>query len=308
MLLQHIGVQIGVLGLAAWLLGWIFGLPGRPALLFALAMFTPSTGFILDSLPTLGLDQEEQYWVKSNAIAAELVALLILFLAVQSADIQRLLLSVAVLAGMVAILPRVFILFDRIIAPWAPRSEFTFLILVALLCAYVTRELGVYYLVGAFVVGVTAVKMRKGIPSLGSDRLVAGVELFAAFFIPFYFFKSGLHLRAEHFSATAVGIALILLVTVIPLRVGRIAVHRAWILDEPRARGARIGTAMIPTLVFTIVIAEILRDSYSLPPNLFGALIVFALVNTLIPGFVLRTPPPEFENPRVEAVTPVVAE
>ena len=40
----------------------------------------------------------------------------------------------------------------------------------------------------------------------------------------------------------------------------RVALHRKWALDEPWRVGAKIGTAVIPTLVFTIVIAEILQD------------------------------------------------
>jgi len=299
-LLQHVAAQVLMLALGTFACAWLFGLPVRPALLFSLALFTPSTGFILDTLPAMGLDKEEQYWVKAKAIAAELVALLVLFLTVQSAELPRLALSTFALISLIAVLPPLFRLFDRVIAPFAPRTEFTFLILVALLSAYVTRELGVYYLVGAFVVGVTAVRMRDAIPGLSSERLITGVELFASFFIPFYFFKSGLHLQAEHFSLQSAGIALALLLVVIPLRILRVAAHRRWVLGESWRTGIRIGTAVIPTLVFTIVLAEILRDRFALPPELFGALIIFTLVNTLVPGFALRIPPPDFENPKAE--------
>ncbi|MEZ5291923.1 MAG: cation:proton antiporter [Vicinamibacterales bacterium] len=305
---QHVLVQLLLLGSGAYAARALFGLEIRAALLFALALFTPSTGFILDSLPTFGLSKEERYWVKSNAIAAELVALLTLFVVVQSADGWRLAGSAAALAALVAILPPLFRLFDRVIAPFAPGAEFTFLILVALLCAFVTRELGVYYLVGAFVVGLTAVRLRQEIPDLSSEKLLTGVELFASFFIPFYFFKSGLHLQAEHFSVEALLIAGGLLVVVVPLRVARVAAHRALVLGEPWGTGMRIGTAIVPTLVFTIVIAEILRDRFGLDPTLFGALIVFTLVNTLVPGLVLRLPPPDFEHPKAHVYDELPAE
>ena len=88
-------------------------------------------------------------------------------------------------------------------------------------------------------------------------------------------------------------------VVVVPIRVARVALHRRLVLHEPWNVGVRIGTAVIPTLVFTIVIAEILRDRFALSPTLFGALIIFALVNTLVPGLVLRLPMPEFETPEV---------
>lgn len=159
-----------------------------------------------------------------------------------------------------------------------------------------------YYLVGAFVVGLTAVRLRKDLPELSSEKLLGGVELFASFFIPFYFLKAGLHLRAEHFSWTALGIGALLLVVVIPIRIARVALHRKIALQESWGVGARIGTAVIPTLVFTIVIAEILEERFALRPELFGALIVFTIVNTLLPGFVLRLPLPEFESPEAPRV------
>lgn len=296
-LLQHIAAQLVVLAIGAVALHLIFGLVPRAALLFALALFTPSTGFILDSLDGFGLTAEERFWVKSKAIASELVALGVLFLTIQSADAGTLGLSAIALIAMVLLLPPIFRVFARVIAPFAPRTEFTFLVIVALLCAFITRELGVYYLVGAFVVGLTAVRLRKDLPELSSEKLLGGVELFASFFIPFYFLKAGLHLEAEQFSWSSLAIAAGLLVVVLPVRIVRVAWHRKLALKEPWKIGARIGTAVIPTLVFTIVIAEILQERFGLTPELFGALIIFTLVNTLLPGFVLRLPTPEFESP-----------
>lgn len=298
-LLQHVGIQTALVAAAAVLLWWIFGLEIRAALLFGLALLTPSTGFILDSLDTFGLTDEERFWVKSKSIASELVALGILFFTVQSADLVTLVASSLALVAMVAVLPPLFHLFAKRIAPHAPKTESTFLIIVALLCAFITRALGVYYLVGAFVVGLTAVRLRKELPGLSSEKLLQGVGLFASFFIPFYFFKAGLHLRAEHFSLRAFLIGGVLLALVLPVRVARVAVHRRLALRERWAVGTRIGMAVIPTLVFTIVIAEMLQEQFSLTPDLFGALFLFALVNTTLPGFVLRIPAPEFDTPEV---------
>jgi Kef-type K+ transport system membrane component KefB len=309
-LMQHVAVQLLLLAVGAVVLHYAIGLDARPALLFALALFTPSTGFILDSVDGLGLNPEERFWVKSKAIASELVALGVLFVTIQSSDAGTLGLSALALTAMVAMLPPIFRVFARVIAPFAPKTEFTFLVIIALLCAFITRELGVYYLVGAFVVGLTAVRLRKDLPELSSEKLLGGVELFASFFIPFYFLKAGLHLRAEHFTWQALAIAGALLVLVLPVRIARVALHRKLALNEPWRIGARIGTAVIPTLVFTIVIAEILQERFGLDAKLFGALIIFTLVNTLVPGFVLRTPTPDYETPEAPRTPepPVVAE
>ena len=299
LLLQHVAAQLLLLGGGALALHWVFDLEPRPALLFGLALFTPSTGFILDSVDGLGLNPEERFWVKSKAIASEFVALGVLLLTVQSTDVGTLGLSALALTAMVAVLPPLFRVFARVIAPFAPKTEFTFLVIVALLCAFITRELGVYYLVGAFVVGLTAVRLRNDLPELSSEKLLGAVELFASFFIPFYFLQAGLHLRAENFTWHALAIAVALLLIVLPARIAHVAFHRRLALGEPWRIGARIGTAVIPTLVFTIVIAEILEDDFGLEEQLFGALIIFTLVNTLVPGFVLRTPTLRYETPEL---------
>jgi Kef-type K+ transport system membrane component KefB len=298
-LMQHVAVQLLLLGAGGAAIHFAFGLKPRAAVLFALALFTPSTGFILDSVDGFGLTSEERFWVKAKAIASELVALGVLFLTVQSTSASTLLVSALVLVAMVALLPPLLRAFVRVIVPYAPKTEFTFLIILALLCAFVTRELGVYYLVGAFVVGLTAVRLRKDLPELSSENLLVGVELFASFFIPFYFFKAGLHLRGEQFTWKALALGLALLVVVIPIRIARVSLHRYLALGEPWRIGARIGTAVVPTLVFTIVTAEILEERFQLSPELFGALIVFCLINTVIPGFVLRTPTPEYDRPEL---------
>lgn len=66
------------------------------------------------------------------------------------------------------------------------------------------------------------------------------------------------------------------------------------VLKEPLKVGMRISASMLPTLVFTLVLAGILRDRFELPGYLFGGLIVYTLANTLIPGFVLGISPTSF--------------
>jgi Kef-type K+ transport system membrane component KefB len=233
-----------------------------------------------------------------------MVALTILFVAIQSTSLYTFGISTIAMAAMVILLPPIFHVFQRFIAPYAPNTEFTFLVLVALICAYVTRTLGVYYLVGAFVVGLSAVRMRYEIPTLTSEKLLGSVELFASFFIPFYFFKAGTTFELQYFTPRAYLIAALLVAILVPLKVAVVAVHRRIVLDEAFSRGARIGVSMVPTLVFTIVIADILRARFALPGELYGALILFTVINTAIPGFVLHAPPPAFEAPTIPRETP----
>jgi len=284
----HLAVLLLLLAGGAWVSSVLFELAWRPALLLALAVFTPSTGFILDSLPAFGLSPTEQYWVKTKAIASELVALLGLFVVVQSGSVLEFSASAVALAGMVLVLPWIFQAFAARVLPFAPKSEFAFLVILALVCASVTRQLGVYYLVGAFVVGVTAVRLRKRLPALASERLLIGIELFASFFAPFYFFKAGLHLEAGFFGWDAVLLGLAFVAVSVPTRVGVVAAFRRMALGEPLRSGTRVGLSLVPTLVFTLVLAGILRERFGLSDRLFGALVVYALINTTLPGVALR--------------------
>ncbi len=306
--LGHLALQILLIACGALLFGSVFELAWRPALLFSLAIFTPSTGFILDSLGAFGLSAQQQFWVKTKAISTELVALVALFFAVQSSSAGTLALSTLALGAMIVLLPWIFQLFASWVLPYAPKSEFAFLTILALVCASVTRQLGVYYLVGAFVVGVTAVRLRKRLPALASERMLTGIALFASFFIPFYFFKAGLRLESDYFGARAILLGLSLVAITVPLRVAIAAAFRRVALKEPWPDGVRVGISLVPTLVFSMVLADILRERFALSDTLFGALIVFALVNTALPGFILKAAPPDFTEPEAASAAPEPAE
>lgn len=293
-LVQHLLLGVAALLGLAVALRYALALEWRAAVLVALALLTPSTGFILDALGSLGVTDLERFWIKAKAVATELVALAALFVTLQSATWRGLALSTLVLAGLVVLLPLAFRLFAVLVVPYAPKSEFAFLLMTAVLAAFVTRRLGVYYLVGAFIVGVTAQRFRERLPAIASDQMLHAVEVFASFFIPFYFFNAGLHLSREDFVTKGVVTGGVLLLTMVPLRIAMVAVHRRFALGESLKKGARIGVSMLPTLVFTLVIAEILVERFAIPRSLYGGLVIYALGTTLVPGLVLRLPPPEF--------------
>lgn len=297
-LLQHLLVRALLLAVVALVLQPLLGLGGRPATLLALALLTPSTGFILDSIGSLDLAPDEKRWIQSKAIATELLALLVLFGALQSTSVERMGISLAVLVGMILVLPLVFRGFAVLVAPFAPRSEFAFLLMIAVICAFVTRELGVYYLVGAFVVGMAAQSFRTRLPAMASESLIHAVEMFASFFIPFYFFSAGLRLRRADLDLGALTWGAVFLLSMVPLRVVSIIAHRRLALGERGHRGMRIAVAMLPTLVFGLVIAEILRDRFEVPPGIFGGVLLYTLVTTILPAFFFRRALPDYDEPR----------
>jgi Kef-type K+ transport system membrane component KefB len=304
-LVQHGLIWTVLLAAVSIIAALIFGLTTRSATLVALALLTPSTGFILSSLSSFGLDTEERFAVKSKAVAAELLALAALFVVLQSTSAQRLALATLAMLTLVLVIPLAFRLFAAVVAPYAPRSEFAFLLMVAVLCAYATRRLGVYYLVGAFLVGVAAQRFRARLPAMSSEKMVDALEAFGSVFIPFYFFNAGSHVNASELSLTAFGIAGAFLLVIVPLRVGVTSLHRRLLLREEWDRATRVSIALVPTLVFTLVLAGILRDVFHAPEYLIGALVIYTIVNTTLPAFFLRTVPPEFEHVQASTVGPI---
>lgn len=296
-LIQHLVVRTLLLAAVAYALVRFFHLEPRMATLLALALLTPSAGFILDSIEHLGLAASEKRWVRTKAIATELLALLVMFATLQSVTLERMLISLAALAGMIVLLPILFRAFAALVVPFAPRSEFAFLLMIAVVCAFVTRELGVYYLVGAFVVGMVAQRFRERLPAIASEQLIHAVEMFASFFVPFYFFNAGLHLRREYFELQSIAFGFGFLVTMVPFRIGTVVLHRRFALGEGYRVGSRIAVAILPTLVFGLVIAEILRDRFALSLEMFGGLILYTLATTILPAIVFKRRIPEYVEP-----------
>ena len=258
--------------------------------LIALALLTPSTGFILESLTGLHLDENEKFWVKSKAIAGELLALLLLFVFLKSDSPSELVSSSAVLIAIAFGLPLLFIFLGRIVIPFAPGSEFSLLIMVGLIAAYLTKQIGVYYLVGAFFTGFAARQLRERMPTLASDDNLRAVQLFASFFVPFYFFHGGMSVPNGALQLASLWIGLGITAVLLPFRIGSVAVQRVYVNKDSTKSSFDVAVALSPTLIFTLVIATILHEKFGISDTLFGGLLVYAAITTILPSFVLKKP------------------
>jgi Kef-type K+ transport system membrane component KefB len=301
-LIQHLVIWVVTLVATAGVAISVFNLSLRAGTLLALAIITPSTGFILDSLRSFGLSPAEERWTKAKAISSELIALGVMFVALRSGSFQELALSLLVLVLLMVLLPPMFRWFAAAISPYAPRSEFAFLIMVAMVSAYVTRHLGVYYLVGAFVAGVAARQFRDQLPAMSSERMLGAVEAFASVFIPFYFFKAGQQIQLQSLGGWSILAGFVLSAVFISLRLGEVALHRWIVLREGRQHAAKIGIALLPTLVFSLVCVELLRERFIVPEFLLGGVVIYTILTTMLPGFVLKVQAPSFEEPHLDPV------
>jgi hypothetical protein len=71
---------------------------------------------------------------------------------------------------------------------------------------------------------------------------------------------------------------------VLPLRIGVQWLHRRLVFREDGASSLRVSVTLAPTLVFTMVLAAILRERHGIDDALYGALLVYAAVSTALPS------------------------
>jgi Kef-type K+ transport system membrane component KefB len=178
--------------------------------------------------------------------------------------------------------------------------------MIAVACAVVTYELGVYYLVGAFVVGMAAQRLRERLPAIASEKMLSSVEAFSSLFVPFYFFNAGLGLRAEDFTLSALGLGMVFGCVGFVVRIVPNWLHRRLVFGETFRRSLLVSVPMLPTLVFTLVIAGILRDRFGIGATVFGGLIVYAILNSLLPGLVFRRSLPVISDELLEERAPAL--
>lgn len=285
-LVGHLVIQIVLLAGVAYTGMHLFGFEWQAATLLALALLTPSTGFILDTLSRLGLNDREQFSVTSKAISGELLALILMFFVLQSSSLQGFVVTTIGFALLILVLPYIFILLGRTVLPHAPGSEFSLLVMVGLIAAFITKQLGVYYLVGAFVVGLVANRLHLRMPTLASDTNLQAIRLFASFFVPFYFFSGGAHVPMGALGWQPLLLGVVISALFIPLRIGIVWLQRRLLFADNHTTSLRVSITLMPTLIFTLVLATILRERYALSDTLFGAMLVYAMLTTMLPSFV----------------------
>jgi Kef-type K+ transport system membrane component KefB len=159
--------------------------------------------------------------------------------------------------------------------------------MVGLICSVITKALGVYYLVGAFVAGLVAGSLRERMASLASKENLHAIRLFASFFIPFYFFHGGLGVPAGALVLQSLLYGFAMAVIALPLRMLSVWLQARFLVGREFKGSFRVAVALTPTLIFTLVIAGILREKFALSDSLFGGLLVYAAISTILPSLVL---------------------
>jgi len=289
-LLWHLALRsITVTGLV-YLAMHFFAFSWQISALLALAVVTPSTGFILDTLPLLDLSADERYWIRMKSVSSELFALIVLFVVLQSGSLETLVWSSTAMAGMIIGLPLLYIWLGRHVIPYAHGAEFSLLLMVGVIAAFLTYQLGVYYLVGAFLAGFIAKLLNKRMPKMASNENLHAIQMFASFFVPFYFFYNGMGVPSGALTLPSLMLGAAITLLALPLRIGLVWLQRRFIRGETALGSLRVATALTPTLIFTLVLAGILRERYQISDVLYGALLIYAGLSTMLPVIFMAKP------------------
>lgn len=255
----------------------------------ALALTTPSASYIISSVK--GQDEKKQKWIEGKALAGEILALLLLIFALHIDSVWMLAITIATLGLLLIVLP---VLLKKLYNGFFSRMqgiEFSFIFIVALVSAYITDFLGLHFLVGAFTAGLVSRRFMKELVNNPDHKhinrstgrqILEGFNFFAMIFIPFYFFKVGLQINSEVLTLWNIVIGVSLSAVISFVRLLLMTWHRKIRARESIMTASRVSSFILPTLVFTFVIAEILQKSYEISEALFGTLFIYGVMTALI--------------------------
>jgi Kef-type K+ transport system membrane component KefB len=264
------------------------GLDLAPAVLVGAAVMSPSVGYITTALEARSLREDLMAWIKQKAIVGELMAIAVVVVFANTESPRELGLGLGALAAILVAAPLLILVFHRAILPWAPRTEFPFLLILALFAAYLTHDVGVHYLAGAFLVGVVARRYldwigRHALESASVDEALVAFRFFAGFFIPFLFFIVGVRMPVGALTVESAVFAATLVVIAVPLRLLPTLLLRGVALGERRHDAMSVALYLVPTTVFTFAVAELLRERFELAPWVYGGLVAYGAATSLVP-------------------------
>ncbi|MCB0415258.1 MAG: cation:proton antiporter [Bdellovibrionales bacterium] len=129
--------------------------------------------------------------------------------------------------------------------------------------------------------------------------MLYSISFFATLLIPFYFFKAGLNIDVSLLSLNSLWYGLAFLVIFVPIRYANVFMSLHFFLPGCWKSRYQISLSLMPTLIFGLVIASILRDKYEVSPDVVNGLIIYTLVSSIIPSVLLKAAPPEEYDPRL---------
>ena len=280
-LVKYLSVYSAVLALVTGALYYFLELNFSNSLILSLGLFTPSAGFIITSLHAYNVDEDQEYWVKSKAISKEIISIGFLFVALQGNNLKSMIISLLFFIVMIFGLPAIFKLFFRFVSPYAKNSEVPFLVVISLISGVLAKEIGTYYLIGAFLVGLVASRFKESIFKENEESLLNSLSYFFAVFLPFYFFYAGLGLDYRNFGLNALGVGVLMLIIFVPVRMLLI---NGSLKSLTGIKDYNISFSLMPTLIFGLIIANVLIERGQVDTSIIFGLLFYTFFTSLLPA------------------------
>jgi K+:H+ antiporter len=152
-----------------------------------------------------------------------------------------------------------------------------FVLMLVMLCAWVTDTIGIYAIFGGFILGIA---MPRG---LFAKRLQETVEpIITNFLLPLFFIYSGLNTRLDLVNSWQLwGITLLILLVAV-LGKGVACWAAARLNKEPNREAMAIGTLMNARGLMELILLNIGLEHGLITPTLFTMLVFMAIITTLM--------------------------
>jgi Kef-type K+ transport system membrane component KefB len=285
--IKHIAIHFVIFLLVGYLVnyylqsGWII------AFMISLALTTPSASYIISSIK----GHKFFSWIESKAIAGEILSLLLLIILRRADNLNQIIYILLAIAGLIILLPFVLRILYRYIFSKLVGTEFTFIFVVAVISAFVTEFIGLHFLVGAFIAGmvsrtfvneIIADKKYTHITPSKGKQIIVGFNFFVLTFTPFFFFVTGLKINTDAFQLHNLLFAFLMAVLISLIKIVITSLHRTISFKEKFSKSSAISVWLTPTLVFTFVIADILKSYFIISVEIYNTLLLYGLFTALI--------------------------
>ncbi len=169
--------------------------------------------------------------------------------------------------------------------------EMLALVLIGILgSSWVTEEIGIHFIFGAFVFGV--VMPRQGAGPLNHEIIDRLEQVSVLLLLPVFFVVTGLNVDIGAIDLTGVGeLALILLVAISGKFIGAFAAARAQ--RVPRRQATALGVLMNTRGLTELVILNLGRENGVLDDTMFTLMVVMAVVTTVMTSPLLNVVYPQ---------------
>jgi Kef-type K+ transport system membrane component KefB len=294
-------IQILMIVAVSLLLIYVANLSLQISVIISLALLTPSAGFIFALLTHSDERRETRKIIQSTVVSLEILSLLLLLVFLNLDNVILIVTGIAVITAIIFLLPLILRwlyenMFKKIIG-----AEFAFIFVVALLSAFITEWIGVHFIIGAFVAGIVSkqflekIKFDRMINRSKQRTITEGFGFFAQVFAPFYFFSIGLMFTLDILSYKSVAYAVAAFIVIMALRfLASLAHHK---IRKQRIKiPSNISLIILPTLIFTFVIADLLNTNFQIEKEIFGAILIYGLLASIIPLLFLRKNPQRFSR------------